>query len=163
MGDGTEPLGAVLVFEDLTARRQLAMEKRAAEQLQLLTRVVARIADEIKNPLVSINAFMELIDERYDDPSFRQQFASVVGREVRRLVQIFDKLAALVNEGTTSADAIDVRATVEECLVEMGAQALPAANGEARLLSFADESTQKHVTATLSHEGSSSWSRETEA
>jgi hypothetical protein len=48
-----------------------------------------------------------------------------------------------------------LRSTIEECLVEMGAQALPAANGEARLLTFADESTQKHVTATLSHEGSS--------
>ena len=155
MGDGTEPLGAVLVFEDLTAQRQLATEKRAADQLQLLTRVVARIADEIKNPLVSINAFMELIGERYDDPSFRQQFSSVVGRDVRRLVQIFDKLAALVNEGDYKRDTMDVRSAVEECLVEMGAQALPATNGEARLLSFADDSTQKHVTATLSHEGSS--------
>ena len=72
-------MGAVLVFEDLTAQRQLAQEKRSAEQLQLLTRVVARIADEIKNPLVSINAFMELIGERYDDATFRNQFSSVVG------------------------------------------------------------------------------------
>jgi len=153
MGDGTEPLGAVLVFEDLTAQRQLAQEKRAAEQLQLLTRVVARIADEIKNPLVSVNAFMELIGERYDDPSFRHQFSSVVGRDVRRLIQIFDKLATLVNEGDYKRDIVDLRAMAEECLAEMGAQALPSANGEARLLSFADESTQKHVTATLSHEG----------
>jgi len=155
MGDGTEPLGAVLVFEDLTAQRQLAQEKRAAEQLQLLTRVVARIADEIKNPLVSVNAFMELIGERYDDPSFRHQFSSVVGRDVRRLIQIFDKLATLVNEGDYKRDIVDLRAMAEECLAEMGAQTLPAANGEARLLSFADESTQKHVTATLSHEGPS--------
>jgi signal transduction histidine kinase len=155
MGDGTEPLGAVLVFEDLTAQRQLAMEKRAAEQLQLLSRVVARIADEIKNPLVSINAFMELIGERYDDPSFRQQFSTVVGRDVRRLIQIFDKLAALVNEGDYKRELMDVRAAVEECLVDLGAQALPAGAGAARLLSFADESTQKHVTATLSHEGAS--------
>jgi signal transduction histidine kinase/CheY-like chemotaxis protein len=155
MGDGTEPMGAVVVFEDLTAQRQLAQEKRAAEQLQLLTRVVARIADEIKNPLVSINAFMELIAERYDDPSFRHQFSSVVGRDVRRLIQIFDKLATLVSEGDYKRDAVDLRAMVEECLVELGAQALPSATGEARLLSFADESTQKHVTATLSHEGTS--------
>ena len=155
MGDGTEPLGAVLVFEDLTAQRQLAQEKRAAEQLQLLTRVVARIADEIKNPLVSVNAFMELIGERYDDPTFRHQFSSVVGRDVRRLIQIFDKLATLVNEGDYKRDIVDLRAMAEECLAEMGAQALPSANGEARLLSFADESTQKHVTATLSHEGPS--------
>lgn len=154
-GDGTEPLGAVLVFEDLTAQRQLAQEKRAAEQLKLLTRVVARIADEIKNPLVSVNAFVELIDERYDDPGFRHQFSSVVGRDVRRLIQIFDKLATLVSEGDYKRDLSDLRVMAEECLAEMGAQALPSANGEARLLSFADESTQKHVTATLSHEGPS--------
>ena len=42
----------------MTAQRELAQERRGAEQLQLLTQVVARIADEIKNPLVSINAFM---------------------------------------------------------------------------------------------------------
>jgi signal transduction histidine kinase/CheY-like chemotaxis protein len=155
MGDGTEPLGAVLLFEDLTAQRQLAQEKRGAEQLQLLTRVVARIADEIKNPLVSINAFMELIGERYDDASFRNQFSTIVGRDVRRLVQIFDKHATLVNEGDYKRDIVDLRVMADECLAEMGAQALPATNGEAHLLTFADESTQKHVTATLSHEGPS--------
>ncbi|MGH7365540.1 MAG: GAF domain-containing protein [Candidatus Rokuibacteriota bacterium] len=153
MGDRTEPMGAVLVFEDLTGQRLLAQERRGAEQLQLLTQVVARIADEIKNPLVSINAFMELIGERYDDATFRNQFSSVVGRDVRRLVQIFDKLAALVNDGDYKRETLDLRQVAEECLAELGAQALPAGNGEARLLTFTDESTQKHVTATLSHEG----------
>ena len=152
MGDHTEPMGAVLVFEDLTAQRLLAQERRGADQLQLLTRVVARIADEIKNPLVSINAFMELIGERYDDASFRNQFSSVVGRDVRRLVQIFDKLAALVNDGDYKRETLDMRQVAAECLAELGAQALPDAEGTARLLTFTDESTQKHVTATLSHE-----------
>ena len=98
------------MFEDLTAQRLLAQERRGAEQLQLLTQVVARIADEIKNPLVSINAFMELIGERYDDATFRNQFSSVVGRDVRRLVQIFDKLAALVNDGDYKRETLDLRA-----------------------------------------------------
>ena len=155
MGDRTEPMGAVLVFEDLTAQRQLAQERRGAEQLQLLTQVVARIADEIKNPLVSINAFMELIGERYDDATFRNQFSSVVGRDVRRLVQIFDKLAALVNDGDYKRETLDLRQVADECLAELGAQALPAGTDDARLLTFTDESTQKHVTATLSHEGAS--------
>jgi signal transduction histidine kinase len=153
MGDRTQPMGAVLMFEDMTAQRQLAQERRGAEQLQLLTQVVARIADEIKNPLVSINAFMELIGERYDDATFRTQFSSVVGRDVRRLVQIFDKLAALVNEGDYKRETLDLRQVAEECLAELGAQALPAGDSPARLLTFTDESTQKHVTATLSHEG----------
>jgi nitrogen-specific signal transduction histidine kinase len=153
MGEGTAPMGAVLVFEDLTAQRQLALERRAAEQLQLLTRVVARIADEIKNPLVSINAFMELLGERYDDVSFRHHFTAVVGRDVRRLVQMFDKLAALVNEGDYKRDVVDMRAAVEEALVEMGVAQIPATPVDALLLTFTDESTQKQVTLNFSHEG----------
>jgi nitrogen-specific signal transduction histidine kinase len=153
-GDEATPLGAVLVFEDLTAQRRLAAEKRAAEQFQLLTRIVARIADEIKNPLVSIRTFIELLDERYDDAGFRTQFASVVGRDVRRLVEVFERLAALVGEGGYRVDPVDLRLTAEECLADLGAQARPAEGSEAsRLLVFTDASTEKQVTATFSHEG----------
>jgi nitrogen fixation/metabolism regulation signal transduction histidine kinase len=153
MGEGTAPLGAVVVFEDLTAQRQLAMERRAADQLQLLTRVVARIADEIKNPLVSINAFMELLQERYDDVSFRYNFTAVVGRDVRRLVQMFDKLAVLVNEGDYKHDVVDIRVAIEESLIEMGVAEMPALSSDTNLLSFTDDSTQKLVTVNFSHEG----------
>lgn len=155
LGDGTAPIGAVLVFEDLTVQRQVARERREAEQLQLLTRVVARIADEIKNPLVSIRTFMELLEERYDDAAFRHHFASVVGRDVRRLVQMFEKLAALVNEGDYKLEAVNVRMAVQECLAELGAQPAPGSSEDAYLLAFVDESTQKHVAATFSAEGGS--------
>lgn len=113
-GDEAAPLGAVLVFEDLTAQKELAARKRQAEQFQLLTRVVARIADEIKNPLVSINTFMELINERYEDPDFRRHFSSVVGRDVRRLVQVFEKLIGLVNEGELHLAAVDAQSVVDD-------------------------------------------------
>jgi PAS domain S-box-containing protein len=113
-GDEVTPLGAVLVFEDLTAQKELATQKRQAEQLQLLTRVVARIADEIKNPLVSINTFMELIGERYDDEDFRKDFSAVVRRDVRRLVQVFEKLAGLVTEGELNFSTVDVHTVVDD-------------------------------------------------
>lgn len=111
------PLGAVLVFEDLTAQKELAAQKREAEQFQLLTRVVARIADEIKNPLVSINTFIELIGERYDDPEFRRHFSSVVRRDVGRLVEVFEKLVGLVTERELIFSTVDAHEVVTE-LVE---------------------------------------------
>jgi signal transduction histidine kinase len=154
VGEGSSPLGAVLVFEDLTAQRQLAQEKRSAEQLQLLARLVARIADEIKNPLVSISTFMELLQDRYEDASFRQHFASVVGRDIRRLVQIFEKLTALVNEDDYRIETVDLKRATEECLTELGAHPVPSAGASARLLTFTDESTLKNVVANFSHEGS---------
>jgi PAS domain S-box-containing protein len=118
-GDAPLPLGAVLVFEDLTAQKELAAQKRQVEQTQLLTRVVARIADEIKNPLVSINTFIELIGERYDDPDFRKHFSSVVRRDVRRLVEVFEKLAALVTEGELHFTTVDVHALVDDVVTEI--------------------------------------------
>jgi len=113
-GDEATPLGAVLVLEDRTAQKELAARKRQAEESQLLARVIARIADEIKNPLVSINTFVELIDERYDDPDFRKLFSSVVRRDVRRLVQVFEKLAGLVSEGELNFSTVDVHAVIDE-------------------------------------------------
>src|SRR3989454_7465820 len=113
-GEGPTPLGAVLVFEDRTAQKELAAQKRQTQEFQLLGRVIARIADEIKNPLVSINTFVELIDERYDDPDFRKLFSSVVRRDVRRLVQVFEKLAGLVSEGELNFSTVDVHAVIDE-------------------------------------------------
>jgi PAS domain S-box-containing protein len=111
--DGT-PLGAVLVLEDVTGRKEVATRKQQAEQFQLLTRVIGRIADEIKNPLVSINTFVELIEERYDDTDFRKTFSSVVRRDVRRLAQVFEKLAGLVSEGELNCVAVDAREVVDQ-------------------------------------------------
>ncbi|HVG78722.1 MAG TPA: GAF domain-containing protein, partial [Patescibacteria group bacterium] len=125
-----QPLGAVLVFEDLTAQKELAAQRREAEQFQLLTRVVARIADEIKNPLVSINTFIELIGERYDDPDFRKHFSAVVHRDVRRLVEVFEKLAGLVTEGELHFSIVDAREVVGH-LVDA--------------IDLADEATGKHL------------------
>jgi nitrogen fixation/metabolism regulation signal transduction histidine kinase len=120
-GEEPAPIGAVLVFEDRTAQRELAAQKRQADQLQLLARVVARIADEIKNPLVSINTFVDLIDERYDDPDFRKLFSAVVRRDARRMVQVFEKLAGLVDEGALDFEVVDAHAVVEDVItgVEM--------------------------------------------
>jgi len=111
-----ETPGAVLVFEDLTAQKELAEQKRESEQLDLLTRVVARIADEIKNPLVSINTFMELIGERFDDPDFRRDFTTVVRRDVRRLVQVFEKLTGLVSRSELNFSTVDVHTVVDDAV-----------------------------------------------
>ncbi|KRT71613.1 MAG: multi-sensor signal transduction histidine kinase [Candidatus Rokubacteria bacterium CSP1-6] len=150
--DEPTPLGAVIVFEDLSAVKELAAEKRQAEQFQLLTRVIARIADEIKNPLVSINTFMELLEERYEDADFRHHFSTVVGRDVRRLVQIFEKLAALVSEGQFNFEIVDLRGLVDDCLVGIGARSGAEGGDGARLLHAHDEASGKRVSVSVYHE-----------
>ena len=123
---GDDAAGAVLVFEDRTTQKELAAQKRESEQFDLLTRVIARIADEVKNPLVSINTFVELITERFDDPEFRRHFSAIVGRDVRRLVQVFDKLTGLINQAELNFSTVHVQGVVEEVVAAV------RANDEAR-------------------------------
>jgi PAS domain S-box-containing protein len=125
-GDEPRPLGSVLVFDDHTEKKELAARRRQDEQTQLLTNVVARIADEIKNPLVSINTFVELIEERFDEPYFRKTFADVVRRDTRRLVQVFEKLSGLVSGGELHSSTVNVWALVDEVItaIEMSDEGL---------------------------------------
>ncbi|HLC40608.1 MAG TPA: GAF domain-containing protein [Methylomirabilota bacterium] len=151
IGESGDALGAVLVFEDLTRQKQLWAQKRQAEQFQLLSRTIASIADEIKNPLVSIHTFMDLLPDRYDDMEFRHQFSAVVGRDMRRLVQLFEKLAALVSEGTLTIEVVDVRSVVEECLKGLNAHVVPSPPEaeSTRLMSLIDEEGSRAIQLAL--------------
>lgn len=85
-------LGAFLVMNDLTAVKRLEMQVRHSDRLASLGTLAAGMAHEIKNPLVSIKTFTQLMPERYDDPDFRDTFFSLVGGEVKRIDSIVNQL-----------------------------------------------------------------------
>ena len=50
------------------------------------------MAHEIKNPLVSLKTFTQLLPERYEDPDFRDTFSNIVGNEVDRIDHIVSQV-----------------------------------------------------------------------
>ena len=90
--------GAVMVFDDLTFQKLLSEERRRADQFDFLNRVAGRMAHEIKNPLVSIQTFVELLGEHYDDPEFRDQFCTVVRQDVRTMNDMTEKLVSFASK-----------------------------------------------------------------
>ena len=149
--------GAVMVLEDLTQRKELTEKRRTAEDLQLLTRIAARLADEIKNPLVSIQTFVELLTERGDDPEFKQRFTSVVRTDVRRLVHIVEKLTSLVTEREYEIEVINAQDVLEESLRDLDRTAKLTWQGgqeTSQLLYLHEELTGRSVAVALhSHVG----------
>jgi len=91
-GHAGKQLGAFLVINDLTAIRQLELQVRRTDRLASLGTLAAGMAHEIKNPLVSIKTFTQLMPERYDDADFRATFSSLVGGEVKRIDSIVNQL-----------------------------------------------------------------------
>lgn len=43
------------------------------------------MSHEIRNPLVAIKTFAELLPDRFDDPDFRNGFNTIVVQEIKRL------------------------------------------------------------------------------
>jgi nitrogen-specific signal transduction histidine kinase len=108
--------GSVMVFEDLTAQKQLNEERRRADRLDFLHRVVGHIAHEIKNPLVSIKTFAELIDNQYDDPEFRRHFANIVKCDVQALDNITEKLIDFSRKITYRFEYGDINMIIRNCI-----------------------------------------------
>jgi signal transduction histidine kinase len=78
-------------------RRMIIMEgeRRRAERLAATTALAAGIAHEIKNPLVAIKTFAELLPERYGDDEFRRDFSKVVIQEIERIDELIARLRGL--------------------------------------------------------------------
>jgi PAS domain S-box-containing protein len=93
-GDGKD-LGVVGVFRDLTLVRQLESDLRRSDRLAALGTLAAGLAHEIKNPLTSLLTFSRHLERRFDDPSFREKFQSVVPRELERINGIVERLLEL--------------------------------------------------------------------
>ena len=80
-----------------------------------LGRLVSEIVHEIRNPLVSVKTFLQLLPERLQDPEFHQDFRLVVNDEVQRLERMLDDLLRHASPRTTSVES-SARARVDEAI-----------------------------------------------
>ncbi|MDA0577880.1 MAG: PAS domain-containing protein, partial [Verrucomicrobia bacterium] len=87
-----EPLGALIVFHDVTRLKHLQTQIRRSDRLASMGTLSAGMAHEIKNPLVTIKTFTQLLPDRYDDPEFRDSFLSLMTEEVRRIDTLVNQL-----------------------------------------------------------------------
>jgi PAS domain S-box-containing protein len=109
-------LGVVAVFSDLTKLRELEAEKRRTERLASIGAFVSSIAHEIKNPLVAIKTFAELLPERFTEADFRDEFSKVAMREIERIDELVGRLRGLVAPNPQQLTPVDLREPIEEIL-----------------------------------------------
>lgn len=109
--------GALLVFNDLTEIRLLEGEMRRADKLASLGTLAAGMAHEIKNPLVSIKTFAQLLPAKFEDKEFREMFSAITVDEVERINSIVEKLLEFARPSAPIFESVDVIEIVEEVLL----------------------------------------------
>ncbi|WP_332628418.1 transporter substrate-binding domain-containing protein [Halalkalibacter flavus] len=109
--------GLIVTFEDITEERKLRLQIFEQEKNQALSRVVAGIAHEIRNPLTSIKTFAELIPRKYNNERFQKEISTYVPQEIERVNQLIEGLIDYAKPKQLNKELIDISLILKECTI----------------------------------------------
>ena len=112
--DHDTPLGAVAVVQDVTAEEKLRQKQDLVDRAAFWADLAASMSHEIRNPLVAIKTFAQLLPERFDDADFRKEFNEIVVGEVDRLDKIITQISDFAHPPDLTLRPIDVRSPVKK-------------------------------------------------
>jgi PAS domain S-box-containing protein len=107
-------LGAVAVIQDLTDQESLREKQALLDRATFWTDLAASMSHEIRNPLVAIKTFAQLLPERFDDADFRKEFNQIVVSEIDRLDKIITQINNFAHPAELVFKPIDVRSSVKK-------------------------------------------------
>lgn len=120
--DGADALtGSIITFRDISELKRAQEDERRRERLAALGEMSARIAHEVRNPLVSIDSVVKLLDEDLKEHDGAHEDLGTIAREVRRLHGIVSEILqfakprpSTIAPGDAGALARSVAAQVDE-------------------------------------------------
>ena len=72
------------------------------------------MSHEVRNPLVAIKTFAQLLPERFDDPDFRRDFNEIVVQEIDRLDLIITQINNFAHPPELHFKPLDLRAPMKK-------------------------------------------------
>src|SRR4029077_12857791 len=114
--DQHTPLVRVAVVHDLTAEETLREKQALLDRAAFWTDLAASMSHEIRNPLVAIKTFAQLLPERFDDADFRKDFNDIVVKEIDRLDKIITQINNFAHPPELVFKPIDVRAPLKKAI-----------------------------------------------
>lgn len=119
-GQQGEMLGTLVVLTDITVLKRLELQIRRSDRLASLGTLSAGMAHEIKNPLVSIKTFAQLLPERYQDSDFRETFSNLIGHEIDRIDSLVNQLLRFARPAKPVLAPMHVHDVLEKSLQLVG-------------------------------------------
>jgi DNA-binding NtrC family response regulator len=74
-----------------------------SQELKLL---ISELAHELKNPMVTVKTFSQLLGDRFDDPAFRVRFQQTVNGDIQRMDDLLEALLAFSHFGAPDKERV---------------------------------------------------------
>ncbi|MBW2184338.1 MAG: GAF domain-containing protein [Deltaproteobacteria bacterium] len=102
------------LYEDISRAK---VQIQRADRLASLGTLTAGLAHEIRNPLVAIKTFTQLLPERFDDDEFRDHFLHVTAGEVDRISSLVNELLEFARPSQPNLNKEDLNQIMEKMLL----------------------------------------------
>ena len=107
--------GIILSIKNVTRERKNRELFYERERNRALNQMVAGIAHEIRNPLTSIKAFVELIPKKKDSPQFLDEMARYLPDELDRINSMVRNLINYAKPESSKRQAVDIHDVITSC------------------------------------------------
>ncbi|MBI4682910.1 MAG: GAF domain-containing protein [Nitrospirae bacterium] len=108
------PTGAGIVFSDLSDSKKLEEQRRRVENLEAVNDLMAKIAHEVRNPLTSIQTYIQLLQDKHIDNDLNKFYISTVSQSINRLDSLIDKLVTFSSTQDYDFKKIDINNFIDE-------------------------------------------------
>ncbi|MBV9462993.1 MAG: PAS domain-containing protein [Verrucomicrobiae bacterium] len=108
-----ESAGTLALIEDVTTSRVLEEKQKQLERAISAADLVDKMSHELRNPLVAIKTFTQLLPERHADPEFYREFGELVVKEVDRLNRLTDHINSIFYRNEVALNHLDVLSLVQ--------------------------------------------------
>jgi signal transduction histidine kinase len=104
------------IIESALERAVFAAKAQHAEQLATVGLLGASLAHEIRNPLVTIKTFVQLLPQHHQDPAFREKFFRLIGDEVGRIDRLTVQLLDLASPRNYISEVVELHPVMRASL-----------------------------------------------
>lgn len=115
-------LGAVAVLNDISRLKELEQEKRQAERVASIEAIASGLIHEIRNPLVGLKTFAQLLPSRGEDAEFRDKFSRSANREIDRIDGLLSRFRTISRAAHHPMQAVDITKPLDDALETLHAQ-----------------------------------------
>ncbi len=121
-GPDGAPLGAVAVLADMSRLKELEQEKQRAERLASIEAIASGLIHEIRNPLVGIKTYAQLLPSRGASEEFREMFSRSAGREIGRIDDLLSRFRTMSRASQHPMEMVDLSDPLRDTLETLHAE-----------------------------------------
>lgn len=109
-------IGALVIFSDLTARKERQRRQAQTERLATLGELMAGVAHEVRNPLTAIKGYAQILRQQDMQPT-HQQYLSVILKEIDSINRVIQQLLDFSRPRHGHWQPVSLNQLLDECLI----------------------------------------------